>query len=56
MIAAPETNNVSPSAKKQKIAPHSNRDEGGLLCKRLSENAKLPTRATAEAAGYDLYR
>jgi dUTP pyrophosphatase len=33
------------------IAPASN-----LLIKRLSEKAKLPTRGSALAAGYDLYR
>lgn len=27
-----------------------------LAVKRLSENAKLPTRGSAIAAGYDLYR
>ena len=27
-----------------------------LLVKRLSENARLPTRGSALAAGYDLYR
>lgn len=27
-----------------------------LLVKRLSENAKLPTRGSALSAGYDLYR
>ena len=27
-----------------------------LLVKRLSENAKIPTRGSAAAAGYDLYR
>lgn len=27
-----------------------------LLVKRLSDNAKLPTRGSAAAAGYDLYR
>lgn len=36
---------------KSDIAPTSN-----LLIKRLSEKAKLPTRGSALAAGYDLYR
>lgn len=26
-----------------------------MLCQKLSENARLPTRGSAEAAGYDLY-
>jgi dUTP pyrophosphatase len=47
----------APENKKRKaepdagIAPASN-----LLIKRLSEKAKLPTRGSALAAGYDLYR
>lgn len=30
--------------------------EPQLLVKRVSDNAKLPTRGSAYAAGYDLYR
>ena len=30
--------------------------QSSLLIKRLSEKAKLPTRGSALAAGYDLYR
>ena len=47
----------SPSAKKQKLFLPSNADvEPQLYCKRLSENAQLPTRGSPDAAGYDLYR
>jgi hypothetical protein len=49
---------VQPDAKKRKmdaehdvLAPTSS-----LLIKRLSEKARLPTRGSALAAGYDLYR
>lgn len=42
---------MSPAPEKSDIAPTSN-----LLIKRLSEKAKLPTRGSALAAGYDLYR
>lgn len=41
----------APENDKSDIAPTSN-----LLIKRLSEKAKLPTRGSALAAGYDLYR
>lgn len=41
----------APENTKAEIAPTSN-----LLIKRLSEKAKLPTRGSALAAGYDLYR
>ncbi|EIM85596.1 dUTP diphosphatase [Stereum hirsutum FP-91666 SS1] len=41
---------MSPAPEKSDIAPTSN-----LLIKRLSEKAKLPTRGSALAAGYDLY-
>lgn len=27
-----------------------------LKCKKLTDNATLPTRGSADAAGYDLYR
>jgi hypothetical protein len=40
-----------PDAESSKSAPVSN-----LLIKRLSDKAKLPTRGSAFAAGYDLYR
>ena len=30
--------------------------KGSLLIKRLNENGRLPTRGSALAAGYDLYR
>jgi len=47
--------------KKRKMSPTSDSDvpvvpEPQLLIKRLSKNAKLPTRGSALAAGYDLYR
>jgi len=48
-----------PENKKRKVYPE---PEAGippvsnLLIKRLSEKAKLPTRGSALAAGYDLYR
>lgn len=56
------TNEV-PENKKRKVSPEP--DAGttqnptptsNLLIKRLSEKAKLPTRGSALAAGYDLYR
>ncbi|KAI0269267.1 dUTP pyrophosphatase [Gloeopeniophorella convolvens] len=40
----------APDVEKSDIAPTSN-----LLIKRLSEKARLPTRGSALAAGYDLY-
>jgi dUTP pyrophosphatase len=48
-----------PESKKRKVSPEP--DAGiapasNLLIKRLSEKAKLPTRGSALAAGYDLYR
>ena len=48
-----------PENKKRKVSPEL--DAGiapvsNLLIKRLSEKAKLPTRGSALAAGYDLYR
>jgi dUTP pyrophosphatase len=48
-----------PENKKRKVS--SEPDAGisaasNLLIKRLSEKAKLPTRGSALAAGYDLYR
>jgi dUTP diphosphatase len=48
-----------PDNKKRKVSPEP--DAGispvaNLLVKRLSEKAKLPTRGSALAAGYDLYR
>jgi dUTP pyrophosphatase len=48
-----------PENKKRKVSPEP--DAGvsiasNLLIKRLSEKAKLPTRGSALAAGYDLYR
>ena len=47
----------APSAKKLKPFLSSNADiEPQLYCKRLSENAQLPTRGSPDAAGYDLYR
>jgi dUTP pyrophosphatase len=42
---------VSPEPEAKKTSPVSS-----LLIKRLSEKAKLPTRGSALAAGYDLYR
>ena len=36
-------------------ADHPNPD-GILLVKKLSENAKIPTKGSAKAVGYDLYR
>jgi len=49
----------APENKKRKVSPEP--DAGiapasNLLIKRLSEKAKLPTRGSALAAGYDLYR
>ena len=54
MIADPQVTAV-PSVKKQKTNPPVDGIHQ-LLCKRLSENAKLPTRGSFHAAGYDLYR
>ena len=51
-----------PQAKKRKVTPmpEENKSElapvAGLLIKRHSEKARLPTRGSALAAGYDLYR
>jgi dUTP pyrophosphatase len=47
-----------PDAKKRKVDDeHSSlAPVSGLLVKRLSEKARLPTRGSALAAGYDLYR
>ena len=47
--------------KKRKMSPATDCEasvasEPQLLVKRLSENATLPTRGSALAAGYDLYR
>jgi dUTP pyrophosphatase len=53
MIADPQVTAV-PSVKKQKTNPPVDGIHQ-LLCKRLSENAKLPTRGSSHAAGYDLY-
>ena len=53
-VDEPETKKrkMSPAeTDKAELAPTSN-----LLIKRLSEKAKLPTRGSALAAGYDLYR
>ncbi len=48
-----------PENKKRKVSPEPNAGiapVSNLLIKRLSEKAKLPTRGSALAAGYDLYR
>jgi len=50
-----------PENKKRKVSPEpeagiSISSVSNLLIKRLSEKAKLPTRGSALAAGYDLYR
>jgi hypothetical protein len=52
------SNIEQPDAKKRKVEDqHSSiAPVTGLLIKRLSEKAKLPTRGSALAAGYDLYR
>ncbi len=48
----------TPQVKKRKVEDEeaSPTPIANLLVKRLSENAKLPTRGSALAAGYDLYR
>jgi dUTP pyrophosphatase len=53
----------SPEPKKRKWSTESTDDESdstapvtNLRIKRLSDKAKLPTRGSALAAGYDLYR
>ena len=54
LVSEPETKKrkMSPTeTDKSDLAPTSN-----LLIKRLSEKARLPTRGSALAAGYDLYR
>jgi dUTP pyrophosphatase len=53
--------NDLPQLKKRKMSPVTDSEalitpEPQLLVKRLSKNAKLPTRGSALAAGYDLYR
>ncbi len=51
-----------PETKKRKKSPSPDTEipmstpTSNLLIKRLSEKAKLPTRGSALAAGYDLYR
>jgi dUTP pyrophosphatase len=48
-----------PETKKRKVSPEPDAEVSPvskLLIKRLSEKAKLPTRGSALAAGYDLYR
>lgn len=49
---------TQPDAKKRKVDDEhgSLAPTSGLLIKRLSEKARLPTRGSALAAGYDLYR
>jgi hypothetical protein len=49
---------TQPDAKKRKVdEEHSTlAPTSGLLIKRLSEKARLPTRGSPLAAGYDLYR
>jgi dUTP pyrophosphatase len=48
--------------KKRKVSPEPDVESSNtasspnLLIKRLSDKAKLPTRGSALAAGYDLYR
>lgn len=47
--------------KKRKVSPEPEKDASatsvaGLLIKRHSDKARLPTRGSALAAGYDLYR
>ena len=57
MISTVSQNAVPPEAKKAKnVINGATEEEQVLLCKRLSEAARLPTRGSAEAAGYDLYR
>jgi dUTP pyrophosphatase len=47
----------APQLKKRKMSPEvAAPPEQPFLVKRLSKNAKLPTRGSALAAGYDLYR
>ena len=52
----------SPQLKKRKMSPAPENGKSdvapvaGLLIKRHSEKARLPTRGSALAAGYDLYR
>jgi dUTP pyrophosphatase len=48
-----------PENKKRKVSPEADagtQKSSNLLIKRLSEKAKLPTRGSALAAGYDLHR
>ena len=50
----------TPQIKKRKMSPENYQSDlapvAGLLIKRHSEKARLPTRGSALAAGYDLYR
>jgi dUTP pyrophosphatase len=50
------TNSDEPSKKLKEDVSALPAPPGGLLIKRLAPNAKLPTRGSAFAAGYDLYR
>ncbi|TFK92937.1 dUTP pyrophosphatase [Polyporus arcularius HHB13444] len=49
----------TPQLKKRKMSPENDKSDlapvAGLLIKRHSEKARLPTRGSALAAGYDLY-
>lgn len=53
--SAPQAENESAATNGTNGSDHSNPD-GVLLVKKLSENAKLPTKGSAKAVGYDLYR
>lgn len=61
-IALPQTTAMTtdqPENKKRKVSPEPDAavsPASNLLIKRLSEKARLPTRGSALAAGYDLYR
>jgi len=53
--------NGTPQLKKRKMSPGPENDAplapvANLLIKRLSDKARLPTRGSPLAAGYDLYR
>lgn len=49
-----------PQLKKRKMSPENGKADlapvSGLLIKRHSDKGRLPTRGSALAAGYDLYR
>ena len=55
LSSIPDTTLTGENVKATNGSDHPNSD-GILLVKKLSENAKIPTKGSAKAVGYDLYR